>query len=286
MPLIGGGSLGTPGSGGGVQTQIDTITANGSWTRPSWARTGTFILVSGQGGGGSGRRGAAASARFGGGGAGGAAYVIQQFPVSVIDATGSVTIGAGGTGGAAVTTDNTDGNPGTLGGNTTVVVSVSNNITLQARLSTNGLGGTAAAGTNGGGNPGMFPAVNGGASSITAKPTAPSGSTFSSGGGAGGGISAADVAFDGGNAGGLWAYSSFGSSAGGVVGGASPVAGSITSWGSVFASIGGGGGAASTVAAAQNGALGGGGGGASVNGFNSGAGGNGHNGLVLILWEG
>jgi hypothetical protein len=76
-------------------------------------------------------------------------------------------------------------------------------------------------------------------------------------------------------------------SAGGVVDGAAPGVGALTSYaGGNFLAKTGGGGAASVTTAAQTGGVGGGGGGASLNGNNSGAGGAGLPGLVLIVWEG
>jgi hypothetical protein len=289
MPRIGAGSLGTPGSGGGIQVRTDTFANSGTFSKPSWAKYGTFIVIGGQGGGGSGRRGAAASARFGGGSAGVPAYVIETFPSSSIDGAGTITIAAAAAGGAAVTTDNTDGNTGATGVATTVLVSTINGITLAARGSTGGLGGTAAAGAAGGANSGMYIAVTGMNSSITGAPIANSAAMlgpYGSTPGAGGGIDAADVARAGGNSGTIMMVSGF-ISTGGVVDGAVPQAGQITTYGNgSFIIQSGGGGAASVTTAAQAGGLGGGGGGASLNGNNSGKGGDGLGGIVIIVWEG
>jgi hypothetical protein len=134
----------------------------------------------------------------------------------------------------------------------------------------------------------MYPIVVGMASSITGTPTSSSAGLgpYGSNPGAGGGIDAANVPRAGGTSGVIMMISGF-NSTGGVVDGAVPQAGAITTYGNgSFIIKTGGGGAASVTTAAQAGALGGGGGGASVNGNNSGAGGNGLTGVVMIVWEG
>ena len=52
-------------------SDLQVFTSNGTWTKPSGARTVHVICIGGGGGGGSGRQGAASSSRIGGGGGGG-----------------------------------------------------------------------------------------------------------------------------------------------------------------------------------------------------------------------
>lgn len=71
-------------------TQI--FTANGTWTKPSWARGDELALVEVWGGGGGSN---------GGGGGGGGAYAYKIFRLSELNATHAVIVGAGGGSGVA-----------------------------------------------------------------------------------------------------------------------------------------------------------------------------------------
>jgi hypothetical protein len=263
---------------------VQIFTANGTWTKPANATGRVRVqLVSGGGGGGSGRRGAAATARVGGGGGGGGAVQIAEFDVTDLTDTVPVTVGAGGAGGAVVAVDDTNGanggggSPSTFGGY------------LVTGSSGGGSGGQSGAG--GGGGFAASPALmsgNTGASASTTGAVGPAGGGSASGGrggGAGGGISTANAASNGGAGG---ASGGLNSPAGGVVGGATPGAGVAVPAKAALPGTGGGGGAASITTAAQAGAVGGtygsggGGGGASLNGFASGAGGRGGNGVVIV----
>lgn len=287
-----------------------TFTSSGTWTKPDGA---TFVQVEAWGaggGGGSGRRGASGADRTGGGGGGGGAYVSRLFLASDLGATETVTIGAGGAGGAAITTNTTDGNVGSVGGNTT----------FGSHLTAFGGGGGpagVAVGVAGGGGGGALTAgsgATGGQPRIASSPGAFGGGDGSSGaagqpsgtGGAGGGGSPAGTAsgaggssaFGGAGGGGGGAITSADATgtagAGGSQAGASGGGGAAgTSGGSPTAGTagtgfqgGGGGGSSRTAAAGAGGAggtaSGGGGGGASENGVNSGAGGAGGNGLVRV----
>ena len=101
---------------GGAQVQVDTFTSSGTWTKPAWAKKVSVFVMSGGSGGGSGRRGATTTARAGGGGGAGNSFASLIGLESSFTSTVSVTVGAGGTGGASVTTDSTNGNPGSAGG--------------------------------------------------------------------------------------------------------------------------------------------------------------------------
>ena len=96
---------------------IDTATSF-TFTKPPVYKAFDLEGWGASGGGGSGRRGAASSTRSGGTGGGGGAYKPRRVLATDVGATETVTIGAAGTGGAAVTTNDTDGNNGTTGGDT------------------------------------------------------------------------------------------------------------------------------------------------------------------------
>lgn len=271
----------------------------------------------GAGGGGSGRRGASGSLRGGGTGGGGGAYKRKRFLNSDLAATVAVTIGAGGIGGVAVTVNDTSGNPGIVGGNTSF------GSLLIAYGGGPGLGGAGAAGAGAGGggslsaggagaSPGAprdgqaiatdgsagfggagantataycsgYGGGSGGASGNNSIIVAQGGCSAygGPGGGAGGDISAANALTNGGDGG-----SQVGNIGGGALGGTSSATVPTVGANGVGFQGAGGGGAATGAAAAAGGtggtASGGGGGGASLNGQNSGAGGAGGNGLLRI----
>lgn len=268
-----------------LSPDIQTFSANGTWTKPTglyrWAR----ITVQGAGGGGgSGRRGAAATVRCGGGGGAGGGRTERIVPFSELAATEAVVVPSPGTGGPAATVDSTDGTTGT-----TVSAATTFGSWCRAGQAAGGNGGTAAAGAGGGGGTGQFTGGSGGAASTTggAGVNPNSAPDSGAGGGSGGGITTANAASNGGSGGGISSVLAS-TPAGGIVGGSSPTT-IDQATGSALPAPGGGGGAASTTAAAQAGAVGGryggggGGGGASTNGFNSGAGGNGGPGYVRVV---
>jgi hypothetical protein len=153
--------------------------ASGTYTVPT---TATFVEVHayGAGGGGaSGRRGASSSLRTGGGGGGGGALVTRRFKVSEITSTVAVTIGAGGAGGAAVTANDTNGNAGSIGGNSTFGSYVT------AYGGAGGAGGTATTATGGGGGGVSGAGASNGTGGSPLVTTA-SGTTQQFGGGGGG----------------------------------------------------------------------------------------------------
>src|SRR3989344_3205044 len=111
---------------------IQTITSDNDWTKPS---AGTVALIELWGGGGAGGRGGNADA---GGGGGGGGYLQVVVPLSSLAGTETCNVGEGG---AAVTADETDGG---VGGNTTFDV-----FTIYG--GGGGEGATAADGGGGGG---------------------------------------------------------------------------------------------------------------------------------------
>ena len=270
-----------------------------------------IIAIGGGSGGGSGRRGAASTLRGGGGGGGGAHVRVGDFLRSEAYSTSlAITIGAGGAGGAGVTSDNTDGNAGTRGGDTRVLWSGTpqagspySGIALMPFFAvlnkTAGSGGTSSAGGAAGGTSGfegtIFAVATPSAGGNGTGTVAESGTFLSPGSGAGGGgISAADATQAGGRTIIPNSYNDGNNAAvGGAAGGGSGTnrGTNISAFGALSGCGGSGGGSSINSAGGSggNGAWpggGGGGGGASLNGFASGAGGNGAEGFVrVICWS-
>lgn len=276
----------TGGARSATVPDIQVFTANGTWTKPANAATVEVMVISGGSGGGSGRRGASGTVCGGGGGGSSGVIIRNTFDATDLGATVSIVIGAGGNGGAAVTVDGTNGNVGSTGGQTV----------FGAHLVAPG-GSGGAGGTTSGGAGGISPLI---ATTVTVMGAGGAGGTGATGtaanpaimgptaGPGGGGISAAPAAFNGAaGANSRMAGSGVGGAAG-VVDSTPPTAGTMpTPKGSPGQSSGGG--AASITTAAQAGAdatgygAGGAGGGASLNGFNSGAGGKGGPGCCLVI---
>jgi hypothetical protein len=270
-------------SGGGTPAQIDIYDVAGSytWTKPAGARTIELIIIGGGCGGGSGRRGAAGTQRGGGGGGSGGCFVHVTLPASQFGATVPVTVGAGGAGGASVTTDDTNGNLGLPGGDSSFGSILADNVT-----------GGAPGGTTSGGNGAVAESAGtvvgraGGAGGSGAAGNAASNSGSGPGcGGGGAGISTANAVFAGGN-GCQWRL--VGTASGGA--GGSSGGGNGNNGASTFLSgAGGGGGGSGLGVPGGNGGNGGkpggggGGGAASENGQPSGAGGNGGDGAVYVI---
>lgn len=273
---------------GAKAPQVTAITTPGAgtYTIPDGAVTLALELRGGGGGGGAGRRGAAGTVRCGGGPGGNGAHVEVVLTAAELLAafpSGEVpyVVGAGAAGGAAVTTDDTDGNSGSQGGQTTFGSGAS---MVRAIFGNPGSGGTATHGAAGFAFTGTWPPS-------PANPADPTGdftvNTNFGGSGAGGGITSGNVPSAGTPGVSPYAISSSAGS-GGVVDGAGPTSGSAS--GFLIDSPPPGGGAASITTAAQAGAdalpnsgRGGGGGGASLNGNDSGAGGAGGAGFLRVV---
>jgi len=93
---------------------VTIFTATGTYSVTSAVDVEVF-LVGGGGGGGSGPRRATATLKTGGGGGGGAAWNRLAYPASVLSSPETVTIGTGGPGGVSVTSNDTNGNAGSAG---------------------------------------------------------------------------------------------------------------------------------------------------------------------------
>lgn len=270
-------------------TDIQTFTANGTWTKPSGTQSGTnayIVCIGGGAGGGSARKGAAGSARSGGGGGAGGGWSDQTILASTLGATETVTVGAGGTGGTSVTTNSTNGNVGSAGGNSSLGAWVTANGGAAA-IAAAAANLSAAAGGVGGQTGGTGGATN--VAGIAANPTQPSGSA-PGGGGGGGSISTGDATQQPGGGGSAGPGANLTGPTRVITSGAAGTAGTAAATGTTIGGTGGGGGMPSLSGnggAGGAGALtggGGGGGGAAVDSVgNSGAGGNGAAGLVVVI---
>ncbi len=229
-----------------AKTDVQEFASSGTWTKPSW---GHFAFVELWGGGGSG--GIAKDNVSGivstGTGGGGGEYYSAIVPLSILDATETVTIGAGG----AAQTRSTDGaTNGASGGNTSFasLVSANGGSGGNSSVATTTLGG-GAGGTGGSGAPiaGRTEAGASGGACNSGTTSAGGNATYSSAGGG----SAQDSE--------TWGNSS---SAGGTsTYGANGGAGAFNGNGVAGSSKGGGGGGASSRNATT---------------YSSGAGGNGY----------
>jgi hypothetical protein len=274
-------------------TDVQTFSANGTWTKPSGAKSVEVWCIGGGGGGGGGRKGAAATGRNGGGGGASGCISYWKFLGTDLGSSVAVVVGAGGTAGAGVTADTTNGGNGGTGGDSSF------GSVVIARGATGGNGGGLGGGggggtpTSGGGNyafGGSGAAGQAGAGGAAGAVPATSLPNYgNSGGGGGGGVSVANAAGAGGAGGAITQI--------GLAGGTGGAIATIGSIGNTFGTIGpatgggGGGGQATASGNAGNGGPGavpgggGGGGGGTTNGVGgtSGAGGVGGDGRVVVI---
>ena len=270
-------NLSTPGfaSIDTLAADVQSFTANGTWTKPAGAKFCIVTAISAGASGASGRKGAEGTNRYGGQGGAGGSVVVGFVEASALGATEAVTVSAGSPGGASITADNTNGAPGNGTGSSVFgpVVARGTGIVVAA-------GGTATAPalayfTN------IGSLVSGGGVSATDIATVllyPGGSGHTGGGGAGAFRLVANAN--------PYAPSVGGNGAGGAGGLTGGAAGSAGTQG-----LGGGGGAGGGVAGQAGGAGGfpGGGGGGGAAGINgspgtpSGAGGAGGGGYVRVV---
>ncbi len=261
---------------------------------PSGYTTLNIVCIGGGGGGASGSVNATNTETFGGGGGQGGGWSSSCVSVDDIISIGAdaleISVGFGGIGGASQVNDSSSGNDGEAGGKTSVIVA---GITLcEALGGAFGISnsGGASSDTNGENNGGAGGCGGGSSVGDSGSPAikAPGG------GGGGGGLTNGNEAKNGGDGGGLPRgvnVSSEPGGSGGVSGGIGTSGGDGTEGFSASGGSGGGGGGSSLAANGGNGGIGGpiggggGGGGACRNGYDSGAGQDGSNGIVLLVWS-
>jgi len=306
LNVLGGTGVDTAGAGDTITinspsmlvTTYDVADSPGIWTKDSRTTYIRLIMWGGGGGGSSGRKGASAGTVSGGGGGGGGLFWTEG-PESFFGATANFVVGAGGAGGASQTSDGGAQNVGTNGGNTTFGLSIAEGGTggqasgTQSSVCVTPFFCGTAQSTSG------APTTSGGTSATNIGNVNLSVSGMATGGGSGGGTNTATERA-GGTGGGI--LDSTGSN---IV---APAAGGLESTGIngsngatltainfLTGGLGGGGGGGYSVGAGGattggnggNGSIPGGGGGGGGGGLNavadSGPGGNGADGRIIVI---
>ena len=291
-------------SSGGSTIVTSYTTGSGNHVLDADTKMVSVYLFGGGAGGGSGRRGTSASS--GGGGAGGSTCAFNNMiPVGYFGGAGATVayaVGGGGTGGAAQSSNDSNGNPGGVGS----VSTFGNLTTLQAPIGGQGAAGGGSSGSSKtwsqgygtSGGPNFMNGANGSAGnggSSDRVTNVISLTLVGSGVGGGGGGGNTVTPGTGGNAGAILSIDGstiIAGVSGGTIAGQSGSNGNpgMTSAAIFMGGTGGGGGAGGTnilaAGAGGNGAApggSGGGGGGSVNGANSGKGGDGATGGIYIF---
>ncbi len=268
--------------------QIFTTVGANTWTKPPGAKIVYVYMVGAGAGGGSGRKGAAGTVRTGGGAGGAGSISDASFNADALPFSVIVTVPVGGVGGASRVTNSTNGiaggnsGYGSFGGYLKTTLSFGGG----AGSTTAALAGTGATGNRTGNNPnnGNSSSGTGGAASVAAaawySPTA---------GNAGGGITSANVPNAGGASSANIQWSSQSILSQGAAGTVNNSGGNGSSDTVTYMATGGGGGGASIIGnagAGGNGGLyggGGGGGGAALDSVgDSGKGGDGAQGIIIV----
>lgn len=267
-----------------ANVQAFTTPGSTTWIKPSYGSLTYIYVIGAGGGGGSGRRGNIAS---GGGAGSGGGVSFFTVPTSLLSATETVTVGTGGSGGAAQTTNSTNGNSGSPGG-----ASIFKHGGLNWIIGPAGGGGAGGNSASGSGASAIgqcdFLSATGGNGSTTTGGSSGTPVAGGTGAGGGGGGTVSGSTSNGGTA--IIARSGS-STAGGVAPGGAGTIGTLAFLPGYAPGGGGGGGASAGDGVTAGGAGGkgglygggGGGGGGSADGANSGAGGDGENGLVLVI---
>ena len=160
------------------QSNIQTFTADGTWTKPAGAR---FVLVKAYGGGGGGGGG---DTNAGAGGGGGGAYKEISYDATDLSATEAIVVGAAATGGAS-TANGSNGVNSTFG--TTKVIAYGGAGGLGNTGSSSGAGGGGGGNAGAGGLGSTTTGGGGGALLGGTGSASAAGGTSVFGGGAGGG---------------------------------------------------------------------------------------------------
>jgi len=290
-------SIAAPGASGGASgaavADVQTFLADGTWTRPTGAKTVDVYVVGGGGAGASGRNSVPGIATSGGGGGRGGGTSFGTFEAASISATVTITVPAAAAGGTAVAGPSADGVNGADGG----ICQFGNMV--AARGGQGGVGGTTST-TTGGAALGQGDVTTGldggGGRAAIAGLTGVSGLNLEpprrcGGGGGGGGVNSGTTETAGGTSSDLTfglVYTGQYQVAGGTTAGGNGAAGVAFGGNRGVGGGGGGGGGGNAVNGGTGGAGavpggGGGGGGGSRSGLNSGAGGAGGRGLVIVV---